>query len=262
MKRKKVWLPVGVMAASFTVWAFVGRDAADAEAYRFAAVERGSIESVVTSTGAIEALETVEVGTQVSGQIAELFVDFNDRVEKSQLLARIDPTLLRQEVRSAEASLMRSRADLEQAERELNRARELHESRVMTTSELETAEYQRTVAQASFASAEVALERAKRNLAYTEIHAPIDGVVVERTVDVGQTVAASMSAPVLFLIARDLSEMRILADVDESDIGKIRDGQEVRFTVQAYGDETFTGGVEQVRLQSTTQENVVSYHVV
>lgn len=169
MKRKNVWIPIGVVAASLAMWAFVRRDAVNAETYRFATVERGSIESVVTSTGAIEALETVEVGTQVSGQIAELFVDFNDRVEKGQLLARIDPTLLRQEVSSAEANLMRSRADLEQAERELKRARELHESRVMTTSELETAEYQRTVAQASFASAQVAVERAKRNLAYTEI---------------------------------------------------------------------------------------------
>lgn len=262
MKRKKVWIPIGVAAALLVLWAFIRRDAANADSYRFVAVERGSIEAIVTSTGKIEALETVEVGTQVSGQIAELLGDFNDRVEQGKLLARIDPTILRQEVRSAEANLMRSRADLEQAERELKRARELHESRVMTTSELETAEYQQTVAEAAYASAEIALDRAKRNLAYTEIHAPIDGVVVERSVDVGQTVAASMQAPVLFVIARDLSEMRILADVDESDIGKIRDDQEVRFTVQAFGDIAFTGTVEQVRLQSTTQENVVSYHVV
>lgn len=262
MKRKTFWIPIGVTVSALAVWAFVHRDPSQDAAYRFVAVERGALESVVTSTGTLQATETVEVGTQVSGQIAQLFVDFNDSVKKGQLLARIDPTILEQEVRGAEANVIRTRADLQQSERVLSRNRELYGSRVITDSELEQSEYAHTVAEAAFTSAEVALERTKGNLAYTEIRSPIDGVVVERSVDVGQTVAASMSAPVLFVIARDLSEMQILASVDESDIGRIAEGQDVRFTVQAHGDESFTGTVEQVRLQSKAQDNVVSYGVV
>jgi HlyD family secretion protein len=262
MRTKKIWIPVGVSAAALLLWAFVRHDGAESTSYRFVAVEAGTVESVVTSTGTLQATETVEVGTQVSGQIAELFVDFNDRVSKGQLLARIDPMILQQEVRAAEASVERNRAELLQAERQLTRNRELHGQKVLTDAELEQAEYSHTVAKAAMTSAQVSLERAKRNLAYTEIRAPIDGVVVERSVDVGQTVAASMSAPVLFVIAQDLAEMEILASVDESDIGRIEQGQEARFTVQAYGDAKFAGAVEQVRLQSTMQENVVSYAVV
>lgn len=235
----------------------------EAEAsYRTVQVTRGSVEEAVSSTGTLQATETVEVGTQVSGLIAEILVDFNDRVTTGQLMARIDPTLLRNEVRSAEASVARASAELEQAERDLARNEALHEQQVITDSELDAARYQKAVASASFASASVNLERARRNLEYTEIRAPIDGLVVERSVDVGQTVAASMSAPTLFVLARDLSEMEILAYVDESDIGRIQNGQEVRFTVQAYGDREFLGQVRQVRLQSTNTENVVSYAVV
>jgi HlyD family secretion protein len=262
MRTKKVWIPVGLSAAALLLWAFVRHDGTASTSYRFVALEAGSVESVVTSTGTLQATETVEVGTQVSGQIAELLVDFNDRVRKGQLLARIDATILQQEVRGAEASIARNQAELLQTERQLTRNRDLHGQKVLTDAELEQSEYAYTVAKAAMTSAEVSLERAKRNLAYTEIRAPIDGVVVERSVDVGQTVAASMSAPVLFVIAQDLSEMEILASVDESDIGRISQGQEARFTVQAYGDAKFAGAVEQVRLQSTMQENVVSYAVV
>jgi HlyD family secretion protein len=225
-------------------------------------VDRGTVETVVTATGTLQATETVDVGTQVSGQVAQLLVDFNDHVTKGQLLARIDPTILQQEVRAAEASVMRSRAELDQSERTLQRNRDLHEARVLTDVEFEQSQYSYTVAKAAYSSSEVGLERARRNLSYTEVRAPIDGVVVERSVDVGQTVAASMSAPTLFLLAEDLTEMEILASVDESDIGKITQGQEVRFTVQAYGDRSFTGAVKQVRLQSKNQDNVVSYSVV
>lgn len=262
MRMKKLWIPGAVAAAALLLWAFVRGEGETEATYRFVAVERGTVESVVTSTGTLQATETVEVGTQVSGQVAALFVDFNDRVKKGQLLARIDPTILQQEVRAAEANVLRNGAEHEQATRALARNRDLHAQKVLTDAELEQAEYQATVAQAALASAEVSLERARRNLAYTEIRAPIDGVVVERSVDVGQTVAASMSAPVLFLIAQDLSAMEILASVDEGDIGRIAQGQPARFTVQAYGASPFGGVVEQVRLQSKVQENVVSYSVV
>lgn len=259
--KKKILIPVVVLIlAAIAIMAFRGKS--ESTEYRTVAIERGTIEEVVSATGALQATETIEVGTQVSGQIAELLVDFNDRVRKGQLLARIDPTILSNEVRGAEASVARSKAELDQAERALTRNQKLFGEKVITESELEQSQYSRSVAAASYAAATVSLERARRNLGYTEIRAPIDGMVVERSVDVGQTVAASTSAPKLFVIAQDLSKMQILASVDESDIGRIEQGQQVRFTVQAFGERQFKGKVEQVRLQSTTQDNVVSYAVV
>jgi HlyD family secretion protein len=241
---------------------FARSGGAETSSYRFVTIERGDLEAVVASTGSLSAVTTVQVGTQVSGQVAEIYADFNDRVRRGQLVARIDPRTLQQAVRDAEANLERWQADVAQREREFERTKLLHESQGVTDSEYDTAEYNLAVARASLKSALVSLERAQNNLAYADIYAPIDGVVIERNVDVGQTVAASLSAPQLFLIANDLSEMEILASVDESDIGRIEEGQTARFTVQAYPDETFEGAVRQVRLQSTTQENVVNYTVV
>lgn len=248
------------LVAGFWLYRRVFSD--DGPVYRFATVERGDIESAVSATGKLSAVTTVQVGTQVSGKIVATYADFNDPVKEGQLIARIDPTILEQQVRDAEAGLERSRAELEQRQREYDRNRQLFEQKVLTEVEFNNAKYQLAVAQANVKSAEVALARARQNLEYTSIYAPIDGVVVERNVDVGQTVAASLSAPQLFLIANDLSQMQILASVDESDIGLIKEGQPVRFTVQAYPNDTFTGIVKQVRLQSTTTENVVNYTVV
>jgi HlyD family secretion protein len=262
MKNKKLWAFLTVAATVGVLYGTIGRGTADEVSYRFVAVERGTVETVVASTGNMQATETVEVGTQVSGLLSEIHVDFNDQVKKGQLLARIDPAILQQEVRSAEASLARSRAELDQANRTLTRATELFDQGVATALDLETAQYQYDVSAASMEQSQVNLERAQRNLEYTEIRAPIDGVVIERAVEVGQTVAASMSAPVLFILAGDLGEMEILASVDESDIGLISHGQEVQFTVQAYPQETFHGEVSQVRLQSSATENVVTYDVV
>lgn len=259
--KKKIVVPVLIGVGFLLVWGLLRRGGEATNAYRFVEITRGDVESVVSSTGTLQAITTVEVGTQVSGQIAEIYVDFNDRVEKGQLVARIDPTILQQEVRAAEANLERNRAELDQTRRELDRMQQLYDRKVATESEYNTAEYQYAVAQAAYKSAQVNLERAQRNLNYSEVRAPIDGVVLDRTVDVGQTVAASFSAPQLFLIAEDLSEMEILAAVDESDIGLIHEGHPVRFTVQAYPDEPFSGTVGQVRLQSSTVENVVSYTV-
>lgn len=222
----------------------------------------GDVESTVTATGNVQATETVEVGTQVSGQIAQLYVDFNDRVAEGELLARIDPTILEQEVRSARVNLARNQAELDQALRELERVESLHAAGVLTQTEFEVAQYQQALAEAGYESAEISLERAQRNLQYTEIRAPIDGVVIGRAVELGQTVAASLSAPVLFVLAHDLAQMEILASVDESDIGQIREGQSVHFNVQAYPDRTFEGTVRQVRLEASTQDNVVTYSVL
>jgi HlyD family secretion protein len=249
-----------VLVAAF--WLYQRNANGETPPYRLASVERADLEAAVSATGALSAVTTVQVGTQVSGQIEAILVDFNDRVKKGQLIARIDPTLQQQTVRDAQAGLERNQAELEQAQREFDRNRQLFERKVLTEIEFNNAKYALAVARANVKSAQVTLERARQNLEYTSIYAPIDGIVVERNVNVGQTVAASLATPQLFLIANDLAQMQILASVDESDIGMIRPQQPVRFTVQAYPNDTFAGTVQQVRLQSTTQENVVNYTVV
>jgi HlyD family secretion protein len=236
--------------------------AKEAPAYRFATVQRGNIQSTVSATGTLNAVTTVSVGTQVSGQVSALLVDFNDQVRKGQLLARIDPTLAQQAVTDAQANVEKAQAEALQASRDYSRNRELTNAGLVAKSAFEQSQSAMQVAEAGVKSARIALDRARQNLAYTNIYAPIDGVVVERNVQQGQTVAASLSAPQLFLIANDLSQMQILAQVGESDIAQIKEGQPVEFTVQALTGQTFKGIVKQVRLQSATQDNVVNYTVV
>jgi HlyD family secretion protein len=183
-------------------------------------------------------------------------------VKKGQLIARIDPTLQEAAVQDAQAQLEKAQAQLKQAQDDYTRNKALFDQRVITAAEFGTSQSTFNVQAATVKSAQIALDRAKQQLSYTSIYAPIDGVIVERNVDVGQTVAASLSAPQLFLIANDLSEMQILASVDESDIGQIKEGQPVTFTVQSYPGQTFSGTVKQVRLQSTTTDNVVNYTAV
>lgn len=253
---------IGLAIAAGTGWWWLRGRAAEVPAFRTALVESGDVRASVSATGALSAVRTVEVGTQVSGQIAELRADFNDRVTKGQLIARIDPILQRQAVQDAEAGLARAEAQLAQAKEEFERTSSLHDEKIVTETEFNTARTNHALARSNLASARIALERAKQNLAYTNIYAPIDGVVIERSIDVGQTVAASLSAPKLFVIANDLKRMQILASVDESDIGRIEAGQPVEFTVQAFQNRRFTGVVDAVRLASTTANNVVSYTVV
>ena len=214
---------IGVTALLIQHFAFAQRP----PAFRFATVERGDIRAVVSATGTLNAVTTVSVGTQVSGQVSALFVDFNDHVKKGQLLARIDPTIAQQGVADAQANLEKLQAQANQASRDQARSLELSSQGLIAHSALEQGDAALQVAQASEKSARIALQRAQQNLSYTSIYAPIDGVVVERNVDVGQTVAASLSAPQLFLIANDLAHMQILAAVDESDIGQIKQGQPV-----------------------------------
>jgi HlyD family secretion protein len=263
MKKKLYVIAAGALAAAVVAYLVLGRGSKDGSSeFRLAPVERGDVEALVSATGTLSAVTTVQVGTQVSGRVDALMVDFNDTVKKGQLIARIDPTLQQQTVRDAEAGVERSQAELDQSQREYDRNKQLFDRKVLTEIDFNTAKYGLEVAKANLKSARVTLERARQNLAYTSIYAPIDGVVVERDVDVGQTVAASLSAPQLFLIANDLKHMQILASVDESDIGQIKDGQTVRFAVQAYPGQKFPGVVQQVRLQSKVQENVVNYTVV
>ena len=263
MKKKSI-IAITLVAVIALVAVLVHRTAFARETttYRFVTIERGDLESTVSATGTLSAVTTVAVGTQVSGQISELLVDFNDTVKKGQLLARIDPKLQQQAVTDAQASLVRAQAQYLQTQRERNRSRELMDAGLVARSEFESADSSADVARANVTSAQVALDRAKQNLEYTNIYAPIDGVVVERNIDLGQTVAASLSTPQLFLIANDLTNMQILASVGEGDIAAIKDGQPVKFTVQALQGQTFEGVVRQVRLQSATSENVVNYTVV
>jgi len=251
-----------VLIAASGVAMYRRADSSQVPAYRFATITRGNLEATVSATGALSAVRTVQVGTQVSGQVSAIYADFNQKVKKGQLLARIDPTLQQQAVQDAQAGVERAQSQYTMAQQEYDREKSLFDSKVITATEFGTAQSNYEVGKANLKSAQIALDKAKQNLSYTNIYAPIDGVIVQRTVDVGQTVASSLSAPELFLIANDLSQMQILANVDESDIGTIAVGQSVTFTVQAYPNRTFTGMVQQVRLQSTTQDNVVNYTTV
>jgi HlyD family secretion protein len=248
----------------------------DAPAYRTEPVSRGDIEQAVTATGTVNAVTTVQVGTQVSGTIKTLYVDFNSRVKKGQLIAQIDPSTFESQVQQSQANLLSAQANLEKAQTALandkktfERNKELFAKNLIAQSDLDTAEtaYQTDKAQVNSAKAQIeqakaSLDYAKQNLAYTKILSPVDGVVISRNVDVGQTVAASFQTPTLFTIAQDLTKMQIDTNVAESDIGVVKVGQEVDFTVDAYPDTTFEGRVWQIRQAPITVQNVVTYDVV
>ncbi len=225
-------------------------------------MDRTDVRSLVTATGNVEAVTTVQVGTQVSGIVAERLVDYNDSVKKGQLLARIDPTLSRADVDAAEARLASARASEQRSRLEKERVEDLHTQGAATARELELAQADWAVDQAERQSAEVALRRARRNLDYTDILAPIDGVVVRRDVDVGQTVNAGFSAPTLFVLAGDLAQVQVLASVDEADVGRVKPDQTVDVTVQAWPGQSFPGRVQLLRLQSKLVDNVVTYPTV
>lgn len=259
---KKIVIPVAVILLGVAAFWFFTRGQAAGSAYRFVEIDQGNIEAVVSSTGTIGAVTTVEVGTQVSGILSTIYVDFNDSVQQGQVIAHLDTTLLAIQVQEAKANVELADAQVRRAERDFARVDALHKEKAVTDADYSEAQYTIEAARASAKLAKIRLEQARRNLSYATIYAPISGTVIERDVDVGQTVAASLAAPKLFLIANDLSHMQILVGVDESDIGRIRQGQTARFTVQAYTDKTFTGTVRQVRLQSTILDNVVNYTVV
>lgn len=250
-----------VLGSAGAAWWAWGRDTQEVS-WRTVQVSREDVRKIVTATGTLDAVLTVDVGTQVSGILSEILVDFNDKVVEGQLLARIDPALLEADVASAAARLAEAEAGGKQRKLEYDRVARLHEREAATDQELESARAEHAVVAAQVRSAEVALARARRNLGYTTIASPIDGTVIERAVDPGQTVNAGLSAPTLFVLAGDLAHMQILVAVDESDIGQIREAQAAEFTVQAWPDRTFTGVVKQVRLQSTAAESVVTYTVV
>jgi HlyD family secretion protein len=261
--KKVVGLLILLGGAGALVWYFFLRDGDEKKVeFTFGEVERGDVEETVSCTGTLSAVGTVLVGSQVSGTIEKLYVDFNDTVKKGQVLIKLDRSLLNAEVLSANATLLKNQAELAQAEAEFERSKKLFEKGFLSESDYILAETSLQTARAAIQSSKATLKRAKTNQKYAVIKSPIDGTVIERNVDEGQTIASSFSTPQLFVIAEDMSRMQIEASVDESDIGLIKQGMEVRFTVQAYPDDEFTGTVRQVRLKPVTVSNVVTYTVV
>ena len=221
-----------------------------------------TIKTTISATGSLEPVDQVEVGTQVSGDIAKINVDFNSKVKKGQVIAELDKSKLQSTLKQATISYKSAENDLNYKQSTYDRIKRLAESKSASAVELEQAEYNLNAAKLSLEQRKNEVAQARLNLSYATIKSPIDGVVLKRAVDVGQTVAASMSTPTLFVIAKDLSQMKVMADVDEADIGQVKQGQRVTFTVDAFQNDTFHGTVQEVRLNPTTTSNVVTYTVV
>jgi HlyD family secretion protein len=276
MKRRVLLVTALITATGLSAAAMYGRRGASAPNVVTDPVSRGSIVKVVSASGTLEAVETVQVGTQVSGSVQTLYADFNSIVRKGQILARLDPSLIQADINRAQANVLGAEAERERfvvmqndAETKLQRARELAARQLIPAADLDAAETTRKTAEAQVRSAaaqvtqtRAALSQAQVNLQKTVITSPIDGIVISRDVDVGQTVAASLQAPTLFTIAADLSQMQLKASIDESDLGNIHEGQPVTFRVDAYPNEVFRGTVKQVRLNPVVEQNVVTYAAI
>ena len=230
--------------------------------YKTAEIHRGSIVNTVTATGTIEPIVQVEVGTQVSGIINHIYVDYNSVVKKGEVIAELDKTTLEADLASSSATFQSNKTEYEYQEKNFLRIKGLHEKKMVSDTDYETAEYQYNKAKSSYEKSQSDITKARQNLEYATIYSPIDGVVIDRAVEEGQTVAASFNTPTLFTIANDLRQMRVIADVDEADIGGVVEGQQATFTVDAFPEDVFKGSVTQVRLQPTTESNVVTYEVV
>jgi HlyD family secretion protein len=230
--------------------------------FETAKVEKGKISNTVTATGTIEAVTSIEVGTQVSGIIEKIYVDFNDNVRQGQLLAQLDKKQLTAQLEQSRASLDQAQAQLTYQEATYSRLKVLYEKKLIAQSDYDQALYNYENAKSSVKNAQSSYDRNKVNLDYSTINSPIDGVVLNRAIEEGQTVAASFNTPTLFTIVNDLTQMEVETSVDEADIGKVKEGQRVEFTVDAYSDKKFEGMVSEVRLQPTTTNNVVTYSVI
>ena len=264
-KKTKIWLIVlGVLALAIIVSCIVkATKSANKElVIRTHVVGEYTVENTVTATGTIEPVETVEVGTQVSGKVEKIYVDFNDVVKKGDLLAELDKQTLNQSVSRARASLTSAESQLNYAKLTYERTKQLYEANAATLAAYQEAQNSYTQAQMSKKNAQASYDQALVDLAYAEIYSPIDGIVLDRAVEVGQTVAASFSTPTLFTLANDLTKMQVEADVDEADIGQVKVGQKVTFTVDAYMEDNFEGTVSQIRMKPTTTSNVVTYTVI
>ena len=269
-KKKIISLAVGVIiVAGIAIWAFGGQAKKRKVVYETATVDRANISNSVTATGTIEPVTEVEVGTQVSGIIDRLYADYNSVVTKGQLIAEMDKVTLQSELASQKATYDGAKAEYEYQQKNYERNKGLHEKQLISDTDYEQSLYNYQKAKSAFDSSKASLAKAERNLSYATITSPIDGVVISRDVEEGQTVASGFETPTLFTIAADLTQMLVVADVDEADIGDVEEGQRVSFTVDAYPNDVFEGKVTQIRLgatssssSTTTTTTVVTYEVV
>ncbi len=263
MNKKKALVIAAVVAiAALAVWLLSGGKKEEKITFDTAAVAPANIMNSITATGTIEPVTSVTVGTQVSGIVSKLFVDYNSVVKKGQVIAELDKTNLMSQLNTAKTQLATAQSQLNYQTANYNRYKTLFEKGLVAADDFDNAKLSYTQAKEQVASAKEEVQRAQTNLGYATITSPIDGVVLSKSVEEGQTVAASFSTPELFTIAQDLTNMQVVADVDEADIGDVKEGERVTFTVDAYPDDTFEGEVKQVRQEATTTNNVVTYEVV
>lgn len=272
MKKKVIIGIAVVLVVVGGIWFFAGKPSKGGISLETAKVSRSSISNTVTATGTVEPVTEVEVGTQVSGIIDKLYADYNDVVKAGQLIAEMDRVNLKAELASAEAQLASSKSEYEYQEKNYARNKVLYEKKLISDSDYETATYNYEKSKAAYEQSRAAMVKVKRNLEYATITSPIDGVIINRAVEEGQTVAAGFETPTLFTIAADLTKMQVVADVDEADIGTVHDGQRVSFTVDAYPNDVFEGTVKQIRLgdssssssssSTSSSSTVVTYEVV
>ncbi|MDO5608701.1 MAG: efflux RND transporter periplasmic adaptor subunit [Capnocytophaga sp.] len=250
---------VGIIALAYL---FFGKEKATFIELQTQRIENGDVTTEVTATGSVQPMDEIEVGTQVSGLVSKIYVDFNSQVKKGQLLAELDKINLQENVTNALASYNSALNERNYYQQNFDRQKKMYDAQVISLSEYEQATYQLNNAKAIVTQRQTALAQARTNLGYANIYAPIDGIILSREVEEGQTVTASMSTPTLFTIAKDITKMQVEANVDEADIGQVKVGQRVSFTVDAYPNEEFSGKVIQVRLSPTTTSNVVTYTVI
>lgn len=263
MKNKKLWIGIVVVVlVVLIVWLLSGGKKEAKVEFETAKVERQNIHTSITATGTIEPVTSVTVGTQVSGIVAKLYVDYNSVVKKGQVIAELDKTNLTSELNTAKANLASAQSTLNYQQANFNRYQTLFDKGLVSADDYENAKLNYEKAREAVKTSQQSVNKAETNLGYATITSPIDGVVLSKSVEEGQTVAASFNTPELFTIAKDLTDMQVVADIDEADIGGVKEGQRVKFTVDAFPDDHFSGTVTQVRQQATTTSNVVTYQVV
>ncbi|MCR4915678.1 MAG: efflux RND transporter periplasmic adaptor subunit [Prevotella sp.] len=262
MKKKIIIAAVFVAAAIVAFFLLTGGSKKQTVEFEKAVAEKTTIQNSITATGTIEPVTSVTVGTQVSGIVSHLYVDYNSVVKKGQVIAELDRTNLTSELNTARANLASAQSTMNFELANYNRYKTLYEKGLVSANDFETAKLSYLKAKEQVSTSQETVRRAQTNLGYATITSPIDGVVLSKSVEEGQTVAASFNTPELFTIAQDLTDMRVIADIDEADIGGVKDGQRVMFTVDAFPDDRFEGHVTQVRQQATTESNVVTYEVV
>ncbi len=263
MKNKKILWAVGALVLiALVIWLLSGGKKEEKVTFDTAKVEKKDIHTSITATGTIEPVTSVTVGTQVSGIVSKLFVDYNSVVKKGQVIAELDKTNLISELNTAKANLSSAQSTLNYETTNFQRYQTLYDKGLVSANDYENARLSYDKARQQVATSRESVQKAQTNLGYATITSPIDGVVLSKSVEEGQTVAASFNTPELFTIAKDLTDMRVIADIDEADIGGVKEGQRVTFTVDAFPDDHFEGAVTQVRQQATTESNVVTYQVV